>query len=79
VLYRTSGRKSANGIAPTGQTAERGMVLSVFTLAAAGMLGGALAVGLTALAVVAVAVLAVLAVVNGLRMVGCVWSDSLGD
>jgi hypothetical protein len=55
------------------------MVLSLVTLAAAGTLGGALAIGLTALAVVAVAVLALLAALNGLRMLGCVWGESLGD
>ena len=54
-------------------------MLLALTVIVAGALGGAIAIGLTALVVIAAAVLAVVAMVNGLRMLCGVWSELSPD
>jgi hypothetical protein len=50
-------------------------MLPVLTVLAVGALGGAVAVGVTALVIIAAIVLAIMATTNGLRMLGGFWSD----
>jgi hypothetical protein len=55
------------------------MLLTLLTVIVAGALGGAIAVGLTAVVIIAAGVLAVVAIVNGVRMLSHVWSQLSPD
>jgi hypothetical protein len=55
------------------------MIFTAVTVLTAGALGGAIAIGVTALVVIAAAVLALLAVTNGLRLLGGLWSELSPD
>lgn len=55
------------------------MPFTVLTVIVAGMLGGAIAVELTALVVIAAAVLALVAICNGVRMLAHVWTHLSPD
>ena len=49
--------------------------LTILTVFTAGALGGAIAVGVTALVVIAAVVLALLGAANGLRILGGYWAQ----
>jgi hypothetical protein len=55
------------------------MPFTVLTLIVAGMLGGAIAVELTALVIIAAAVLALVAICNGVRRLANMWTHLSAD
>jgi hypothetical protein len=54
-------------------------MLPVITVVAVGVLGGAVAVGVTTFVIIAVALVAILGAMHGLRTLGGFWQDLARD